>query len=282
MNGLLTTTVGFELEGTNVTRKKVAEVVNSVIRGTINEKISKEQEPESVKMALDNMGVIRDANYYEYKEHMDVDVYDIVGEKTWKVVEDFSIYPSYGMDRCFEVVTPVISEEKDLSKLWKIMRRLNKVKALTNDSCGMHMHIGIDDPNHVKKFIMGIYENQDYLIKKFTRNENRLERFAKPFEGKEIDELKNKDVRCFEDILTVFTTKEDMYDYSNKDTKHRILGLNSLVAGHVEYRASDGTVEETVAKSLFEDITYIYEETKNNSNSTIVFPTYEEVVVYGK
>lgn len=60
---------------------------------------------------------------------------------TWKVVTDASLHSRNGS--C-EVVSPVLSGSDGLTEVRTVMKVLRDAGARINESCGMHIHIGVD------------------------------------------------------------------------------------------------------------------------------------------
>lgn len=60
---------------------------------------------------------------------------------TWKVVPDGSLR---GRDGTCEVVSPILSGTDGLAEVRTVMKVLRDAGARVNESCGMHIHIGVD------------------------------------------------------------------------------------------------------------------------------------------
>jgi len=60
---------------------------------------------------------------------------------TWKVVTDASLHSRNG---ACEVVSPVLSGSDGLTEVRTVMKVLRDAGASINESCGMHIHIGVD------------------------------------------------------------------------------------------------------------------------------------------
>ncbi|MDR1562274.1 MAG: amidoligase family protein [Dysgonamonadaceae bacterium] len=99
--------------------------------------------------------------------------YNHKSKNHFKVVSDSSI--SGGADgNCLEVVTPVLKSERDLNKLQKVCDALNEAGAKVNKTCGLHVHIGLQnvDDVHYKNVFVNYYYLEG-VIDKFMSKSRR-------------------------------------------------------------------------------------------------------------
>ncbi len=139
---------GIEIEFTGITRNKASKLVAEYLGGTVCD--------------------ARD--YYDSKLVTAQD-----GRK-WKVMYDGSFRcqrKSNGeiidgsREYSCELVSPILTYDEDIETLQEIVRLLRKAGALTNSSCGIHIHLDGADHNvrTIRNFINIIASKNDLLYK---------------------------------------------------------------------------------------------------------------------
>jgi hypothetical protein len=85
---------------------------------------------------------------------------------TWKVVTDGSLT---GRNGSCEVVSPVLSGSDGLTEVRTVMKVLREAGARINESCGMHIHIGVDTlEQHEQVQIMQAYSEWQWAFTAFV------------------------------------------------------------------------------------------------------------------
>ena len=83
---------------------------------------------------------------------------------TWKVISDASL----SGNKSFEVVSPILQGEDGINQLQTVCRVLEEMKAKVNKTCGLHVHIGVND-----------FEIEDWkrLFKNYIKMEKTVDSF---------------------------------------------------------------------------------------------------------
>ena len=63
---------------------------------------------------------------------------------TWKLVTDSSLNTSRGY-KAFELVSPICQGQNSINELRTILNLLEETNCRVNKSCGIHVHVGIQD-----------------------------------------------------------------------------------------------------------------------------------------
>lgn len=136
------TRFGIEIEMTNLSRAMAADVVAKVISGTVR-----------------HVG----GSY---------DTYQVTAPdgRVWKLVSDSSIHieqrPGCGYHDCsVELVSPVLKYDPDMPVLQEIARALREAGAVTNPSCGIHIHVDGADHNarSIRNWVNMVASKNDLL-----------------------------------------------------------------------------------------------------------------------
>lgn len=108
--------------------------------------------------------------------------------KTWKIVSDSSIrairrnagrrVPA-GEEYRVEMNSPKL-EYAEMEKLQQVVRTLRRAGAVTNESCGMHVHVDAANhtPQSLKNALSIMYSKEDILFLALKVNEARVERWC--------------------------------------------------------------------------------------------------------
>lgn len=108
--------------------------------------------------------------------------------KTWKIVSDSSIRAirrdsgrrtPAGDEYKVEMNSPKL-EYAEMEKLQQVVRTLRRAGAVTNDSCGMHVHVDASNhtPQSLKNVLSIMYSKEDILFLALKVNESRVERWC--------------------------------------------------------------------------------------------------------
>lgn len=168
-------------------------------------------------------------------------VKDSEGRK-WKIVRDSSVnsmnpYESKGS----ELVTPPLKYE-DIETLQELIRKLRKAGAKVDESCGIHIHVGLAPytAKSIKNLIKfyGKYESMFYKAVQVLPN--RIEGYTKQFTKRHSELFNNAN-----SITTMDDIKKLWYGYNKTHFQHydnsRYSGLN---LHNIWYKGwSSGTVE---------------------------------------
>ena len=162
--------------------------------------------------------------------------------REWTIVRDGSIYTkrkaagnivqASGLYSC-ELVSPILTYDEDMETLQNIIRAFRKSGGLTNESCGIHIHI--DGAGHnvrsLKNFINIFASHGDLLYKALQVKESQ-QSFCKMLECdfvKKVKDTKPQTLKNLEDIWYDGYYGERTRHYHN--SRYHMLNLHSFFHG---------------------------------------------------
>ena len=230
------TRFGVEIEMTGVSRREAADLINSVLRGSVK-----------------HTGGCYDA-------------YEVTARdgRVWKVVRDASI-------RCFkkdsdghtigandyhsvEMVTPILTYKNDIDTLQEIVRTLRKGGAMTNNSCGIHIHVDGEghDARSIRNFVNIIYSHNDLFYKALAIEPQRA-RYCKALDYDMVKKLNAKKPKTLKEIEDIWYDNCSLYSREQhyNPTRYHFLNLHSFFHGHhtVELRGFNSTLHAGEVRS---------------------------------
>lgn len=149
-------TFGIEIEMVGIDRATIAKAISSALGG---------EEPEHVVDQED------ETMSWERVRTQNGDI--------WKVEDDDSLNAPEELRA--EIVSPVL-KESSIGLLKAVVSEIAATGARTNESCGVHVHIGAEEATveDVCRLINVMIEQEPELIKEFGCNAKRLAEFARP------------------------------------------------------------------------------------------------------
>lgn len=181
--------------------------------------------------------------------------------KEWKLMSDASIdgevwtgteyVPNDIKDYRVEMVTPKLTYA-ELPKLQECVRRVRKIHAKVNNSCGIHVHVDASNHNRqsLKNLIGIMYSKEDILFKALQVNEDRaaqwcqkvrepMLRQARTLSSDETSDLTQLENIWYEGFEGDGRNRHDHYNRS----RYYALNLHStFYRGTVEWRCFNSTL----------------------------------------
>lgn len=163
---------------------------------------------------------------------------------------DFTAADRYSV----ELVTPVLTYEKDIETLQEVVRTLRKAGAFTNDSCGIHIHL--DGKGHtvrsLRNLISIIYARNDLFYNALGINSERA-RYCKALDGRLVKDIRLKNPKTMkehEDIWYNGASESSRRGHYN-DTRYHFLNLHSFFHGNktVELRGFNSTLHAGIIRA---------------------------------
>lgn len=234
MNNL---TFGIEIELTGITRQEAAHIIE---RHFGTEKIR-------VNLRYDSWKIDDNKN------------------RVWSVVRDASITPQRIIDRRrieagekykVEIVSPICTYE-DIETVQEIIRKLRQGGAITNKSCGIHIHIGkkVFSPQTLRNLVNIIASKEDLIYRALDVNRNRESRYCKKVDSTLLMRLNKKKPKEFREIENFWyegsglASRERHYHSS----RYRGLNLHSFFNGDtVEFRFFNSTTHAGKIKAYIQ------------------------------
>ncbi|MFA9399441.1 MAG: amidoligase family protein [Clostridiaceae bacterium] len=227
---------GIEIEMTGITRNKAAKVVAKHLEGTIK----------------------RECDSY--------DTYKVIAPdgREWKLMLDGSIYTqkksngskvSAGREYSVELVSPILTYEKDIDTLQEIIRKLRKEGAFSEkQNCtGIHLHLNGADhtPRSIRNFINIIYSRNDLLYESLQIEPNRM-RYCKKMDADLVERMNKKKPKTMKEIEDIwYQGYSDRRERHYHESRYNFLNLHSFFhgTGTVELRGFNGTLHAGIIRS---------------------------------
>jgi hypothetical protein len=164
--------------------------------------------------------------------------------RIWKLVYDSSIAAqrknannrkvSAGEDYKCELVSPILSYQNDIDAVQSVIRKLRKLGAFTNDSCGIHIHLdgAPHTPQSVRNFVNIIASKNDLLYKALQIKAERM-RFCKKIDAYLVERMNREKPTTFEQISNIWYSgyNEDR-DQHYHHSRYQFLNLHSFFTGN--------------------------------------------------
>ena len=220
---------GIEIEMTGITRKKAAKVVADHLEGTIEE-------------------------VHDYYKTLKITERD---GRVWKIVYDGSIKcqkrtggqkVSASSEYSVELVSPILTYERDMESLQEMVRKLRKAGAFSEQqNCtGIHIHLDGRDhtPRSIRNFMNIIYSRNDLLYDALQIEQRRMHYCKKMDESlvQKLNRRKPTTLKQIEDIW--YQGYGDRRERHYHESRYHFLNLHSLFngCGTVELRGFNGTL----------------------------------------
>jgi truncated hemoglobin YjbI len=178
--------------------------------------------------------------------------------RVWQVVYDGSINSSNGLEntRC-ELVTPILysDTDKDLDELCRLVDTIKGNGGYTNDSCGLHVHVGAGDMNGqgLKNLLNLFYSRQNDLFQRFNVKAGRAKLYCKKTRYELIKKLNQKTIG--NKFFLKQNIKRAWYEGAKTDddkleTRYHALNFHCLYSNKtVEFRLFNGTLDSKKIKA---------------------------------
>jgi hypothetical protein len=207
---------GIEVEFTGITRRQAAEVAARYLGGTITE-------------TRDSYGTCK------------VTAPD---GRVWKFVYDGSIYTqkrvngekvSAGREYSVELVSPILTYEKDMATLQELIRKLRKAGAFSErlNRTGVHIHLNGADhtPRSLRNFINIIYSRNDLLYESLEIEPTRM-RYCKKMDQDLVERMNRKKPTTFKQIEDIwYEGYSDSRARHYHESRYHFLNLHSFFNG---------------------------------------------------
>lgn len=208
------TNFGIEIEFTGITRKEAAEKVAKYLGGKVIKKNTCNTSYE-VK-APDN-------RIWKFVHDGSIKCQKMVGNEKVVANHEYSV----------EMVSPILTYEKDIDDLQEIVRILRKAGGLTNNSVGIHIHLDRKGhtPKSLRNFINIIASKNDLFYKALQIKSERA-RFCKKMDFNLVADMNEKKPETFDEIEKIWY---DGYMQSSQthyhDSRYHFLNLHSFFNG---------------------------------------------------
>lgn len=183
---MITSKFGIEIEFTGISRSEAAHVVAEFLSGEIS----------------------------RLHDHYDAYVIAAPDGRDWKIMYDGSIncrrrdgsrILSAGSDHSCELVSPILTYREDIETLQEIVRRLRKAGGLTNNTCGIHIHLdgAAHTPRSIRNFINLIASRNDLFYKALQIEPERM-RYCKKMDAYLVEQMNKKKPKTFKKLEDIW------------------------------------------------------------------------------
>ena len=226
---------GIEIEMTGITRAKAAEVT-----------------AEYFGTRVKYLGT-----YYDTYAAIDTE------GRQWKFMSDGSITAqkksngrkiNAGREYQTEMVSPICRYE-DIVTIQEIIRKLKEHGALTNGSCGIHVHINAEpfDARTLRNITNIMAAKEDLIYKALGVSVDRQHRWCQPVDTRFLEELNRRKPKSMEAVERIWYNGESRRDQHYDDSRYHCLNLHSVFQkGTVEFRLFNGTLHAGKIKAYIQ------------------------------
>ncbi|MBH1939865.1 amidoligase family protein [Mobilitalea sibirica] len=212
---MLNKNFGIEIEFTGITRNEAAKVAAEYLNGTVTDT----------------------GDYYDTKKITTAD------GRVWKIMSDGSISCQKKQGRqkvaatreySVELVSPILTYQGDIETLQELVRRLRKVGAFTNNSCGIHIHL--DGADHtarsIRNFVNIIASKNDLFYKALQIEPSRIG-YCKKMDEILVEKINRKKPKTLAQIESLWY--EGYSESTNRhyhSSRYHFLNLHSFFNGN--------------------------------------------------
>lgn len=158
--------------------------------------------------------------------------------RQWKFMSDGSIHAQRTVVGCrqeaedeyqTEMVSPICWYE-DIIPIQELIRNLKKAGAITNDSCGIHVHIDASpfDARTLRNITNIMAAKEDLIYKALGVSVARQHRWCQPVNQRFLEELNNRRSRSMDDVERIWYNGPSRRGEHYDDSRYHCLNLHSV------------------------------------------------------
>lgn len=183
--------------------------------------------------------------------------------RQWKFMSDASIKPQRkeGRQRVAasdeyqtEMVSPICHYE-DIVPIQEIVRKLKEAGAITNESCGIHVHIDASpfEARTLRNITNIMAAKEDLIYKALGVSVARQHRWCRPVEQRFLEELNSRRPRSMQEVERIWYNGNSRRHTHYDDSRYHCLNLHSVFQkGTVEFRLFNGTLHAGKIKAYIQ------------------------------
>ncbi|MCI9071442.1 MAG: virulence associated protein [Lachnospiraceae bacterium] len=226
---------GIEIEMTGITRQEAAEVAAAYF-GT--------------------------ESYYAGTGYETYTALDRQGRQ-WKFMMDASIIPERKIggrrvraegDYKTEMVSPICRYE-DIIPIQEIIRELRKHGAITNEKCGIHVHVDASpfDARTLRNITNIMASKEDLIYRALKVSVAREHQYCRKMEERFLEELNQKKPKTLDGVERIWYDGDSRRLHHYDDSRYHCLNLHSVFQkGTVEFRLFNGTLHAGKVKAYIQ------------------------------
>lgn len=166
-----------------------------------------------------------------------------------------------------EMVSPICRYE-DIVTIQQIIRKLKEAGAITNSSCGIHVHIDASpfDARTLRNITNIMAAKEDLIYKALGVSVARQNRWCQPVEQRFLEQLNARRPRTMQDVERIWYDGESRSYSHYDDSRYHCLNLHSVFQkGTVEFRLFNGTLHAGKIKAYIQFCMAISAQALNQS-----------------
>lgn len=183
--------------------------------------------------------------------------------RQWKFMSDGSITPQRKVgerkvmaDNAYktEMVSPICRYE-DIVTIQQIIRKLKEAGAITNSSCGIHVHIDASpfDARTLRNITNIMAAKEDLIYKALKVSVSREHSYCRKVEQRFLDDLNARKPRSMAEVERIWYDGESRSYSHYDDSRYHCLNLHSVFQkGTVEFRLFNGTLHAGKIKAYIQ------------------------------
>jgi len=173
-------------------------------------------------------------------------------DRQWKFMSDGSIeaqvksgirYIRASRDYSTEMVSPICRWE-DIVRIQELIRRLRENGAITNSSCGIHIHVdaSVFDARALRNITNIMASKEDIIYKTLQVSVDRQHRWCKPVDNRFLEELNQRKPKSLDQVSRIWYNGVSRSHEHYDESRYHCLNLHSVFQkGTVEFRLFNGT-----------------------------------------
>lgn len=183
--------------------------------------------------------------------------------RQWKFMSDGSIETERkegdrrvgaGSDYSTEMVSPICRYE-DIIPIQEIIRELKKHGAITNKSCGIHVHVDASpfDARTLRNITNIMASKEDLIYKALKVSVARENQYCQKVEERFLEELNQKKPKTLDGVERIWYNGNSRRNRHYDDSRYHCLNLHSVFQkGTVEFRLFNGTLHAGKIKAYIQ------------------------------
>lgn len=183
--------------------------------------------------------------------------------RQWKFTFDASILPQKkvngrkldaGREYKTEMVSPICRYE-DIVIIQDLVRKLKEEGALTNSSCGIHVHINAApfDARTLRNITNIMASKEDLIYKALDVSVDRKYSYCQPVEERFLEELNRRKPKSMAAVEEIWYNGESRRSEHYDNSRYHCLNLHSVFQkGTVEFRLFNGTLHAGKIKAYIQ------------------------------
>lgn len=210
----------------------------SSVGGTISE--------ESILWSDFTFGVelelLAPVSLHDIREMLDTNLFG-----TWSVVPDGSLQSDIGF-YAMEIVSPILQGEAGIFALTAVTNLLKAKGCRVNNSCGMHVHIGVRGmkPTRLRKIAVA-FLNSEHNFDELVPPGRNVNRYCRSNQGVSLRQHEQLETATSVSMLGVCMNGGNSTQHYNNYRYHKLNFQSFVRHGTIEFRQHGGTVESEKA-----------------------------------